>query len=383
MSSSPIRKRQRFSSPSYDQHLFDLSQEDIAAIEEIEAKHCPGPLGGSHEAAEKRISGIENALLEESHARTTGDHLSSPNSDRDDPFCSMSLAFCPTSSPSSFTSAFALASTLPAASQTRSRSSSPELPPERDYSSWFTPGLDTVPNATISTPLPLFQTAKSTMAAIPNTPQFTKTPQSGFIAASENALKVAQEKMKAWETEEGGPASSSSRPVLQSVRNYPSALVKEGSQPPSTPTPLLFSRASASIDNDFKEPQRKPKPFKSPFLSSSIERAHPPSKSQDSKVLSFASASEMLASTPARQRCDTPKRSAGISGRRMAGKHKFVTPFKSGMGPGELGRIQLEQERNGEDKIKSNSELPRSEVDGETKEAPGKGQGDALGKSTL
>ncbi len=42
MSGSPARKRQRLSSPTYDDQVEDLTQEDLAAFDAIEAQLSQG-----------------------------------------------------------------------------------------------------------------------------------------------------------------------------------------------------------------------------------------------------------------------------------------------------------------------------------------------------
>jgi breast cancer 2 susceptibility protein len=271
--------------------------------------------------------------------------------DRDNPFTSSrkETGVAPSS-------LFTSASRLPlrsSSSPTHSRPSSPEVPPEPDYSSWFASGSDSALGLDTEISLPLFQSAKSKLAAtpvvVPGLALKEMDQASGWIAPSETALKRAQEKMKGWQ--EGDPSftPASPRPILRAVQNSASQLSPV--RTPSTPTPSGFGRSSVLL----KPPNipGKPTPFKSPLLStlpssSSKPSTHaswdrPPSSSP------FKSAGQhpltsIPQSTPA---YSTPARPMGAPCRPLheprPGRPKFVTPFKAGMRPGEAGRQVLQQ----------------------------------------
>ena len=226
--------------------------------------------------------------------------------------------------------------------------------------------------------------------------------KSSWSAPSAEALARAAQKMKQWEDDfaredasanatatrqdienaHSGPSSSSSvvslvaappfqtplRPALRPMDNSPTKL-------PDTPlaakNPTHFTNIGGGL-------QMKNKPFKSPMVrkqgvvsaasaarpGSSLNPANAASGSRLPAVFTFGAASTVPTAVPATPARPAPAtvpvpgpsaptspgkgRSLGMTPRRMpggvksAGKTRFSTPFKPGMGPGEVGRMQLE-----------------------------------------
>lgn len=433
-SSSPARKRQRLSSPTYDEQIDDISQEDIAAFDEIEYRlsqkaQSPRRLQSNHnsqEAKERRAKAIAEALrreenhldgyssspLDGTHALDQIGSSSRPplvqfQDDPDNPFnagpkpTGFSFAQDATrihsDSGSGFKSAFKLASNvLPNLKDTSySRSPSPEIPPETDYSAWFRP------EPALPTTLPPvgFQTAKFASASSIPIAGFLKASNKGWIAPSVAALAKAEEKMKQiWQegdadqrlqpTDENLQLASASASVLASSGESPRPVFRavqnsKSFTSPGTPTPASgFVRPSVSSPSgiDFLEGKGKAKLFfKSPLINSTMNATpnktlatgsplNPNNFKQSHASFTtagsqhpFTSTSIAIAATPSRPAAafDTPVRSTAFStpvrslglvprGGAMrnsitSGPAKFVTPFKVGMAPGEPGRNQLEE----------------------------------------
>ena len=411
-SSSPARKRQRLSSPTYDAQLADLSQDDLDAFDAFEAKLSQDSQSlrntpHSQEPRERRAKAIADSdTLSgkdgiQENARHNPNLGSGPtattnplNPDfplgQDDPenpftarFTSASNVISPSKSfftatslsTSGFTSAFQFGSDFQI-SQDHARSPSPEIPLERDYSSWFEP-------EPALAPLP-FQSAK--FAAASSLPAsnlivpsigFMKASEKGWIAPSVAAFTKAQEKMKKiWQEGDPDPAvtnsSSSSRPndtenafrpvsslTSLSSPKRPALRAVQNSFSPGTPTPPAgFSRPSASntlasvssaSGIHHLKGQTKAKPFKSPFLNPHVptKNLHVPSASatgsgSPSSPLNpnsrttplpgtFVSAGSQhpLASTPVTAVNTTPKRATTSGGAGGAGTTTvFTTPVR-------------------------------------------------------
>jgi breast cancer 2 susceptibility protein len=352
---SSSRKRQRLSSPAYDQDILELSQEDLAQLDQIEAQFNQASKSASREARERRTREIEKALRAASPVCSANSKpLQGPDDDAENPFGSNSKqnGFAASSGVSGFASASAFrpASKVPDVSQARSRSPSPENLPEPDYSSWFDP------DATANTTLPLFQTAKATMSPIPaqNT-GFVKLSDRSFIAPSESALKKAQEKMKAWQEDDPLPPQVAHSPLASQPADSLAS-----NHAPSSPSPAVFNRASAlhapgvlgDLDSNREDSLAKVKAFKSPLLAKQLKPLLTSGTGYTSSPLNphrpaptaFASASHHpLASTPARPSVGIHRGIASGSARATSGKPKFATPFKPGMRPGDPGRAALEK----------------------------------------
>ncbi|TFY81492.1 hypothetical protein EWM64_g2524 [Hericium alpestre] len=277
---------------------------------------------------------------------------------------------------------------------THDRSQSPEEPPEKDYSSWFTSTAAPAP-ATIGF-------AAASTVALPDVPiaaiGFVTANKSKVFAPSETAWQQAQARMKLWETEDtlaltplSPPDSpkpsvsrqmpiptSPSRPVLSPVENaLPQLPLAEA------PTPARVGFSSAGVGGgraafqtpsvtDIKGKGKAAVPFKSPlvrapavtpfkppsYVNSPLNLTRPqmaaapsaftPARSVRPPVPSTpgpAHAQLTAVETPIRQAAfSTPPRPVGMTpARARAGPKKFVTPFKPGMRPGETGRAQLEE----------------------------------------
>lgn len=198
----------------------------------------------------------------------------------------------------------------------------------------------------------------------------------GLLAPSAAALKAAEEKMKKWQREIDMEVTSTMTqqdedlpPVSVGPSGRVSLGVDENSpvpalpQQPETPTPLGSGFKRPHVSNAIAGPSRHPKAFKSPLLvppktkeahtSISARTAHVPSvlnpnRVNDSRISSaFPSVKGSAMTTPTRPLVTSPKKTLGVTPRRVGQsggiKSKFVTPFKPGMRPGEPGRRQLSE----------------------------------------
>ncbi|KAF9469826.1 hypothetical protein BDZ94DRAFT_32864 [Collybia nuda] len=309
--SSPVRKRQRLSSPTYDDQLDDISPEDIEAFDALDAMLSQSPQKNSQSSIgtkDRRAKAITEALSQglsnpprplpgssRTFERATSVHGLAD--DPDNPFTVKFMTFKPASTPSVSTlegSGFLSASGLLSHNlESPKRSPSPGVPPEQDFDSWFQP--------TSSLPPVAFQTAKATVSSSTMiTPGlstgFRMSSNKGWIAPSSSALAKAQEKMdQIWkenESELNSPFTST--PILERSENlFKSASnVSLGSSPrrvalraldnsvntPGTPTPASFLRpsiASALISTPTAHiAGGKTKQFKSPLLSSQFRKNH-------------------------------------------------------------------------------------------------------------
>ncbi|KAG1783569.1 hypothetical protein EV702DRAFT_1054261 [Suillus placidus] len=379
---SPPRKKMRMSSPTYDEQVDDMSQDDISAFDAIEAR-LSQPTNSHHrlssgEAGDRGISSDQD-LLSSQDIASQGDnnpfvsdlpaHSNAPKSVIFASFTKASAVLPPVG--------FKSASALPIQNVNDShRSPSPEVPPEVDYSSWFT----SAPPATFVG----FQSAVSRLdkpkenvfeaTASHSTPiGFKSVGKGNLIVPSTAALRKAEEKIKLWQGEvddssssqhsEGFAPSSSAQPsspqrtVLGAVHNSLSPQV------PDTPTPAMATRKSFEAGarsaptlgvSDFKGKQ---KPFKSPLITSVPSRQPIAGIASSTYVNSplnphrqgFASASSHMTpsssavpGTPVRPSASVNPggafRPLGLTPRNLRGglvKNKFVTPFKPGVKPPE------------------------------------------------
>ncbi|KAF7972587.1 hypothetical protein HWV62_17384, partial [Athelia sp. TMB] len=327
-SSPPPRKRQRMSSPTYDEQV-DLSQDDIAAFDQIEHKlsqsksrsHSPQKLSLS--AKEKRQRAIEEALRanhqpkgkENKHRRGLSSASPSKASafssqprldlDSENPFTgpdtnpplasiypSFRRATASIAVPQNFKSASNLEFDLPSSSQSQPRSPLPEAPPEQDYSAWFAPLQDTTlpPTANLfasASALPLFSSASGlhsgdglddAIGGLLPIIGFSKASRKGVLIPSAAALKEAEQKIREWQEGDpdpeapilpAAPVSSHgrSRALSSGVADSPLTL-----NTPDTPSPagMGFGRASlGGAITSFASPlqaRSKVKPFSSPLL---------------------------------------------------------------------------------------------------------------------
>ncbi|KAG0700654.1 hypothetical protein DFH29DRAFT_930783 [Suillus ampliporus] len=395
--SSPARKKMRMSSPTYDEQVDDMSQDDISAFDAIEARlsQLAPPLHKVLLPSNNSHRRLSSNGFRESEA---GDHSTSSDQDLlssqdiivqgdDNPYDPFSDSGA--SKPivyASFTKASAVlppvgfksASSLPIENVDEAhRSPSPETPQEVDYSSWFTSappasfvGFQSAASRLAKAKENVFDASASHTTSM----GFTSVGKGNLIVPSTAALRKAEEKMKVWQDEVGGtsssqysggfaPASSAQptspqRTVLGAVHNSFSPHV------PDTPTPAMATRRSFEADprstlgtptlgvSDFKGKQ---KPFKSPLMTSAPSRQPPAGTASSAYVNSplnphrqgFASASSHVPSTipatPVRPSASVKPGSAfrplGLTPRNLRGglvKSKFVTPFKPGIKPPEL-----------------------------------------------
>ncbi|KAG2756480.1 hypothetical protein P692DRAFT_20765976 [Suillus brevipes Sb2] len=395
-SPSPPRKKMRMSSPTYDEQVDDMSQDDISAFDAIEARlsqqaplHKVPLSTNSHgrlsagEAGDHSTSSDQD-LLSSQDVASQGDN----NPFAADPFTD-SNATKPTAY-ASFTKASAVlpplgfksASALSIQNMDNSRRSpSPEVPQEVDYSSWFTSAPPPATSVGFQSAVScLDKTKENVLEATAShvTPiGFTSVGKKNLIVPSTAALRKAEEKIKLWQGEvddssssqhsRGFAPSSSARPsspqrtVLGAVHNSLSPQV------PDTPTPAMVTRKSfeagarSTLDapklgvSDFKGKQ---KPFKSPLITS-VQSRQPIAGTASSSYINsplnphrqgFASASShmipsssALPGTPVRPSASVNPgstfRPLGLTLRNVHGglvKNKFVTPFKPGVKPPEL-----------------------------------------------
>ncbi|KAJ7070740.1 hypothetical protein C8F01DRAFT_392979 [Mycena amicta] len=296
-SPSPPSKRQRLSSPTYEQQVGNLSHEDIDAFDQFELSQSSNP------------------------------DLNPLGHDPDNPFAAAT--------------GFSSASKLPhMSSPDHDRSSSP--PPEPDFDAWFAPTGPDVPE------MVSFQTAKATVSAPIS---FAKASGVGFLQPSSISFAKAKEKMDAWKEQDSRPPtvtesqtgaenlfkSASSLPRMASPERPALRALGNATNSPGTPSPAETSRSSSmAAPARFSSPMGpfKAKPFKAPaFVSSPL---NPKAR------LPTATAIPHSLATPIRAGLAPSQRPASAS-RLPNTKPAFKTPFKAGMRPGESGRALLDK----------------------------------------
>jgi breast cancer 2 susceptibility protein len=349
----------RLSSPTFDEQVGDLSQEDINAFDFLDAQLSQVPSQAYHKprksprvlAQPQSVDDEENPFYE-----TRGGQMG------DTPNASGSGRIY-----ASFTRASAVNEKKDASSASGALDDSDlpdEAPPEVDYTAWF--------NSDSANTFVGFQTA--TMAKQDALPGFQRPSINGakpkaFLIPSAAALRKAEEKMKEWQ-EDGHPSSPQSTPKepasslvtqpLLSPRPAFSTATKVFSpiQVPETPTPAPNIRSAnaepppTSIRSSFQSlgGKKQLKPFKPPSMAAaplrpiatanfnSPLRVHQP----------IAPVSSQVSSTPAPL---SPLRPSSVANQVMSQKPlgftprhgsttrpKFVTPFKVGLnGPSTLG----------------------------------------------
>lgn len=398
--SSPARKRQRLSSPTYDDQLDDISPEDLEAFDALEAKLSQSPKkssqSSSQEAKDRRVKAIIEALSQDLSGKPpntirtsfgapiiSDTPISSTHDladDPDNPFttnfttakaASTSFASASTLKTLGFSSASGISSHI---LEDHERSPSPEAPPEQDFDSWFQP--------TSSIPPVAFQTAKATALSTVVTPGpsvgFVMASNKGRIAPSSAALAKARLKMnEIWKEGDSEPfdslsgtaptaegsenlfRSASSVPINSSPRRAALRPLDNSLNTPGTPTPASFSRPSiTSALTSTPSPHiaaGKARQFKSPLLTPQLLKGHG-KQSTDGATFSvsplnphsrlaglptFASAGSQhpLASTPITA-STVIDRAAQIS---TAGPSSFITPARTS---GTVQRIGTGPKRN-------------------------------------
>ncbi|KAJ8523365.1 hypothetical protein ONZ45_g224 [Pleurotus djamor] len=270
------------SSPLYEGDIVNLSQEDLQAIDQLEAKLSQPstsqspirrklPPDAPESSRSKRARMIEEALSQDVHASSSNpqDH----NTDARE---------SPQRKWPGFTSAFQRASNIPQdPPEDKDDDDYAEGDADRDYSSWFDSGTTSLPA--------LFQSAKNThipsisssSAALP-TLGFSKA--SGLdkpaVLPSAAAIAKAQARMRQWEQEdeENNPPEQSSPPpnrpslftsALGVTPQRPAFRALENQYTPDTPSPVGFSSASFSSAGNIGSSRDKGKSrqFKPPLLS--------------------------------------------------------------------------------------------------------------------
>ena len=375
-SGSPARKRQRLSSPTYDDQVGDLTQEDLDAFDEIEARLSQqskfgGKIDWNHPHTVEPSSSNPGSTFNEKNDSDFHD-------DPDNPFTAgFTSAAAVVKAPAPFrppTMGFTSATKLPI--QDDYRSPSPEEPPPGpDFGAWFNPApLEA---------LPLFTSAKSIV--VPELVGITKASMNGVIKPSSEALAKAKALLEVWQSEDLDPstttdetnpptslariAASAQKPTSVNVITPQRVALRAVENGPGRPPSSGFSHASTGgPPRVISSPSflYRTKAFRSPLLknmhtSNSIMPGSPLNSNRPISSLNFSSAASQLphplsvnaslgpASTPqagfaSSSSFMTPPRSSvhpsGILRTRPA---PFVTPFKPGMRPGDPGRSKLGQ----------------------------------------
>ncbi|KAF8910112.1 hypothetical protein CPB84DRAFT_1723940 [Gymnopilus junonius] len=404
-SSSPARKRQRLSSPTYDGQVEDLTEAQFAEIDAIEERlsqkanlltRGAQPLSDDQEATDS--SRISDPVGQIDWSSSQSREPSSPN--RALHFTSEKVANIRDDPENPFTNGFSSAAKLQAVNFTPpmigfasaskilvdhknyERSPSPEVPPpEPDLDSWFNP----VP---IDTPATAFTSSASFLSSGSVVAGFSTASKKGLIMPSKEALVKAKAKISAWQQEDdtgldnsndensfmssssnvaqkpdtfigfktasGSFAPSSIRPALQELGN--------NMRTPVTPSPDFsrpslpgFTKANSSVQSPslHRPGQFKPPTFKQPHTpTTGTTFSSPLNLNRQPLSLNFTSAASThpLAAPPinATQQASTsssalttPLRSKGQKGPIKSTPTPFKTPFKPGMRPGEPGRLKL------------------------------------------
>ena len=363
--SSPLRKKQRMSSPNYPEFIEDLSPEDLRSLSEIDAavsqnNYSATPLWPS-QPAQLHAGGLRT-LQPTKDSRRASELCSEV---RNDPVTTQAASTSTRltsndgmqsslSVPAAvgFASVRAMAGKLPNDSH---RSPSPEGPPsEQDYDSWF----DTPP-----TDVPAFvgfQSASTTKDT--GFVGFASVGKGIFFQPSKNALESVKKRMRAWEadTEEEFscilPSTSQTEPTPPPRPVTPTKPASGANKNPASPIPAPSRQISPQ-----HTPFTKQKAFKPPLLASKTNNPTnsvlaSPSDAAQSKgpvpqfkplLLSSSSTPTLPSpSTPSRATSDsafrTPAR-LGVTRRPGSTTKKFTTPFKPGMRPGDPSRAKLQE----------------------------------------
>ena len=366
--SSPLRKKQRMSSPMYPGFIEDLSPEDLQNLSEIDAAVSQSDYSATPlwppQPAQARAEGLRTSQSTRDKRRTSelGPGAQDDSVTAQAASTSAQLTSNSETQPGSlvpaivgFTSVRAMAGNL---SNDDHRSPSPEEPPpEQDYDSWFN---------TSSTDVPAFvgfQSASSTNGT--SFVGFTSVGKGTSFQPSEDALENVKKRMRAWESDVEEEFSYMLPPTPQTEINLPPRPVTP-TKPFSNPEknlapPIPASSRPISPQHTTFARSAKQKTFKPPLLSNRTNLANPvsasPSSPAQSKgsvpqfkppLLSSTSASTLpKPSTPSKVTSDsafrTPVRLGGTH--RPGSVKKFTTPFKSGMRPGDPGREKLQEDQ--------------------------------------
>jgi breast cancer 2 susceptibility protein len=412
-SREPARKRQRLSSPTYDEQIMELSQDDLKAFDEIEAnffRDPQSPSKGPGNCRETRSNATGNLTVQSAVNESEKENLrfktpnprypktvemSSPSSSKLNTlsrdigvpsiaglpsFSSAKIAASDISGGCSIT-AFSTAALNLVGSEHLSeypRSPSPENPPERDYSSWFE-SQSTLP--TVGFQASGLHVSSPIEVPCGNIPiaGFMKASNKKWLAPSAAALAQAEERMKKiWQEEDPASVALSfvdqSNTTSTSVNQILSQPTSQNTLPfasvPDSPSPASFGRPALSCSptlpplispsgagrfrsvQPFKPPRMSPSEptsFQSPranssgFTSSLLNPNRPTRGTSVSNGFHHPLACASVAKPSPFDDQNQTECSPGLP--RAHAKPKFVTPFKSGMKPGEPGRQRLNDVR--------------------------------------
>ncbi|VDC05801.1 unnamed protein product [Peniophora sp. CBMAI 1063] len=259
---TPPRKRQRMSSPTYDEQLPFPSQTELNALDgftysqQLAAAALKGSSQPDHAPSEHEYGPPPSAGFTNAAALHRGDYGS--RSDGDNPFIETGAGFTsarsfavtsslPSSgscdslySPTKPAVGFSAASRLPLA-----RSPSPDAPPEQDFSTWFAPSESHAVG---------FATASAAAAASSgkgSTALFT-TGKGRSLVPSKAALQAAEERMKAWD-EETPVASRSSSAIPEFAPMIGFTTAKGKAVAPSSAALKSAETRMKQWDNDTEE----------------------------------------------------------------------------------------------------------------------------------
>ena len=353
-----MRKKQRLSSPTYDDQVGDLTQEDLDAFDEIEARLSQKSDLDTHKwqrsiktplissKFEGKINWNDVNTVEPSSSNPSLIHVNEGNNsdlqdDPDNPFTGGSKSNAAVIAPLPFRPpiiGFTSAAKLPIRDDYRSPSPE-EAPPGPDIDAWFNP-------APIEA-LPMFTTAKS--ITIPELVGFTKASTNSVIKPSSKALAKAKALLKVWESENMDPSSATDNLPLgtsfsrASIAGSPLVISSPSHpRPPKAFRSPLLKNTHTSNGVMHGSPLNPKRPISSStFTSAASQLPHALSVSVNASPglaitpqAGFTSSSSLL--TPFRSNI----RPTGVLRTRPA---PFVTPFKPGMRPGEPGRSKLGQ----------------------------------------
>jgi breast cancer 2 susceptibility protein len=366
--SSPLRKKQRMSSPIYPGFLEDLSPEDLQSLSEIDAavsqsNYPVAPLRPS-QPAQIHAEGLQTSQSTGNKRRSSELGLGVNSNPVTTQVASTSTQ--PTSvggmqpgplEPTAvgFTSVRAMAGNMP---KDDYRSPSPEEPPpEQDYESWFN-----TPTTDVSA-LAGFQSASTANGT--GFIGFISVGKGTSVQPSEKVLQSVKKRMRAWEVDTEEELSYILPPTPQTEVPSPPRPVTPTKPPldsgkdstPTIPASQQISPQHASFTRSAKQ-----KPFKPPLLSNKTNLTNQVSASPSNAAQPKGSAPQfkppLLSSTPtpALPKPSTPSKAISDSTFRtpvrLGGTHrpgsttkKFTTPFKPGMRPGEPGRAKLQEDQ--------------------------------------
>lgn len=350
---SPAHKRQRLSSPTYEDQLGDLTQEDLAAFDEIEARISQGKA-----SRRRKKAGYEQHASQEPSSQAEPTSSSTPPQprsvmlpdDSENPFSAgFSSASKISGEPNGIRSNFQAANVDP--------SPSPEGPPaDRSYDDWFKPA-------------PADISAGFGVVSFTTGSSFQGLGNVSFIKPSEASLQRAKARLAAWDVEEATidstrdvATSTSKCSSLSGLKNPFHVTVKRpvlATLPNILNTPDTPLAGPSKMKTSFLPPRHSG--FKSPLQTIPPSTASNLPGSPLNPIFSISSAlgnRHPLSGTPVtaaqlRQnttdahntpsRFSTPVRTNPSSRTRPA---KFLTPFKPNMRPGEPGHLTLSHSRN-------------------------------------